>query len=177
MELLKPYFYTATIKDWHPVIADNNFQSIILDSLKYLSQKKCIEVYAFVIMPNHLHMIWQQLEMNRKETPVSSFMKFTAHEFQKRLRQKNPKELKSYEVTWLSRNYNFWLPDSHSFELYSEKLWLQKIDYIHNNPLQEHWKLALCPEEYLFSSAKFYYTGGKENDFGFLVHYMDREQY
>ena len=175
MELLKPYFYTATIKDWHPVIAENNFQSIILDSLKYLSQKKCIEVYAFVIMPNHLHMIWQQLEMNGKETPVSSFMKFTAHEFQKRLRQKNPKELKPYEVDWLSRNYNFWLPDSHAFELYSEKMWLQKMDYIHNNPLQEHWKLALYPEEYLFSSAKFYYTGGKENDFGFLVHYKDRE--
>ncbi|MCB9227701.1 MAG: hypothetical protein H6578_11115 [Chitinophagales bacterium] len=30
------------------------------------------------------------------------------------------------------------------------------MDYIHNNPLQEHWKLANEPKLYQYSSALFY---------------------
>lgn len=41
----------------------------------------------------------------------------------------------------------------------------QKIDYIHNNPLQDHWNLATSPEEYKWSSAKFYEEGIDEFDF------------
>jgi hypothetical protein len=31
---------------------------------------------------------------------------------------------------------------------------MQKLDYIHNNPLQPKWQLAKAPEEYFYSSAK-----------------------
>jgi REP element-mobilizing transposase RayT len=44
-----------------------------------LAKKRKIEVYAFVLMPNHLHFIWQLLEMNGKEKPHTFFLKFTAH--------------------------------------------------------------------------------------------------
>jgi hypothetical protein len=45
------------------------------------------------------------------------------------------------------------------------------LQYIHNNPLQEHWKLAASPEEYYYSSAKFYATG--IDDFGFLTDFRE----
>ncbi|MCB0538192.1 MAG: hypothetical protein KDE33_11785 [Bacteroidetes bacterium] len=38
----------------------------------------------------------------------------------------------------------------------SKELFEQKMDYIHNNPLQEHWKLANEPKLYQYSSALFY---------------------
>jgi hypothetical protein len=48
----------------------------------------------------------------------------------------------------------------------------QKLDYIHRNPLQEHWNLAKRPEDHYWSSASFYELGG--NDFGFLTDYRER---
>ena len=45
-------------------------------------------------------------------------------------------------------------------------------DYIHRNPLHEKWNLAKRPEEYKWSSAKYYEDG--EDVFGILTHYADR---
>lgn len=170
----QPYFYTATIKNWIPVIKENNFEGIILNSLNFLSSKSLIQVFGLVIMPNHIHLIWAMVKMNGKETPVASFMKFTSHQFLMRLRQKDKMMLQPYEVDWISRKHNFWQEDSLAIELYTEKVLLQKLNYIHNNPLQEKWKLCVEPEEYFYSSAKFYHSGGIEHDLGILIHYKDR---
>jgi putative transposase len=79
----KIYFWTATIHKWHHLLEDDTVKQIIINSLKVLSDRNIITVYAFVIMPNHIHLIWQQIAKNGKETPKGSFMKFTAHEFRK----------------------------------------------------------------------------------------------
>jgi putative transposase len=52
MELNKIYFYTATIEGWKHLLKQDKFKDIIIDSLKYLSEKELINVYAFVIMPS-----------------------------------------------------------------------------------------------------------------------------
>lgn len=114
------------------------------------------------------------LATNNKETPVASFIKFTSHKFLEKLRQKNKAELQPYEVEWISRKHNFWQKDSLAIELFTEKVFLQELNYIHDNPLQEKWKLVSVPEDYFYSSAKFYFTGGIQNDFAFLQHYYDR---
>ena len=69
----KPYFYTATINKWQKLLEPDKFKKIIIDSLKFLSDKKLIKVYALVIMPNHIHLIWEILKMNGKEKPNASF--------------------------------------------------------------------------------------------------------
>ena len=33
--------------------------------------------------------------------------------------------------------------------------WLQKLNYIHYNPCQAHWQLAVIPEDYKWSSDLF----------------------
>jgi putative transposase len=81
------YFWTATINNRIKLLEPYIIEQIIIDSLLYLSQKKKIEVYAFVIMPNHIHLIWEINEKNGKETAQGSFLKFTAHAFKKYLMQ------------------------------------------------------------------------------------------
>lgn len=73
--LSKIYFWTATIHNWLPLLTADNNKQVIINSLKTLSDKKLITVYAFVIMPNHIHLIWQQNELNGKETPKGSLLK------------------------------------------------------------------------------------------------------
>ena len=177
MELNKTYFYTATILHWYPLLKGHVFKQYIIDSLQYLCQREKLKVYAFVIMPNHLHIIWEMLALNGKEMPNASLMKFTGHKFLEHLRQHDPNTLPRFLVKDPHRRHQFWQRDPLPVELYSPHVYEQKLDYlprqagIHDNPLQEHWSLAECPEEYFYSSARFYTSG--EDDFGFLTHYED----
>lgn len=80
MELHDVYFYTDTIVDFKHLLYDDNIKLIIIQSLSYLVIKKLVKVFGYVIMPNHIHLIWTQLGLNGKESPAGSFTKFTAHQ-------------------------------------------------------------------------------------------------
>lgn len=69
MELNKMYFYTATILKWQKLLKPDKYKDIIINSLRFLSNKGKIQIHIFVIMPNHIHLIWTMLEMNGKEMP------------------------------------------------------------------------------------------------------------
>ena len=157
IEIGEIYFWTATIKDWNHLLKEDEYKQIIVDSFDYLKGK--FDVFAFVIMPNHIHVILRVNEYNGKEKPHVSFMKFTAHQFKKRLQKKSPEELLKYQVDKTNKAYEFWQADSLAVNLYSRDVAYQKLDYLHLNPLQEHWSLVERPEEYTFSSAPYYELG------------------
>src|SRR5688500_19160291 len=81
MKINELYFYTTTIKNWKPIIRDLKLEPIIIDSFSYLHKKGCIKIYGFVIMPNHVHLIWECKNYNGKESPASSFKKYTSRIF------------------------------------------------------------------------------------------------
>ncbi len=158
------YFFTATVHQWKCLLNDNANKDLIVSYLRELSQKKLIKVYAFVVMPNHIRLIWQQQAKNGKETPQGSFLKYTAHEFLKKL--KHSGQSKDYEVTAANKKHEIWQRDSLSVEIYSREVARQKLGYIYFNPVSGNWKLSKDDLDYYFSSARFYETG--KDDFGFL---------
>ena len=162
--LNKIYFWTATIYKWIPLLDSDCNKQIIIDSVKYLSEKELISVYAFVIMPNHIHLIWQQNNLNGKETPKGSLLKHSAHLFLKELKANG--NSKYYEVNEANKKHEIWQRDSLGVEIYNREVAQQKLDYIHFNPVTGKWKLAKDDLDYQFSSAKFYETG--LDNFGFL---------
>ncbi|MBX2965324.1 MAG: transposase [Cyclobacteriaceae bacterium] len=137
------------------------YKDIIVRSLEYLSEAGKIDVFAFVIMPNHIHLIWRVKENNGKENPQGSFLKYTAHAFKKMLKQ-DGESLASYAVEAHNKRYEFWQRDSLAVHLYTQKVAYQKLDYIHLNPLAEHWQLAKDPCAYRYSTARFYELGVKD---------------
>ncbi len=159
MDTLQSYFYTDSIFEFKHLLSDDNLKMIIIDSWKYLVNNNKIKIYAFVIMPNHIHLIWNMLDLNGKESPAGSFAKFTAQQFQKYLKINNPYELNKYASQKSDRKFQFWKRDPLAIILSSHKSFQQKLNYIHNNPIIEKWKLANSPEEYKWSSAKFYEFG------------------
>ena len=160
----KIYFWTATIHNWLHLLAGDINKQTIIDSLKKLSDDKLITVYAFVIMPNHIHLIWQQNELNGKETPKGSLLKYTAHVFLQQLKAESKSHL--YEVNALNKKHEIWQRDSLGIEIYSRAVAKQKLDYIHFNPVSGKWQLSKDDLSYYYSSARFYETG--IDDFGFL---------
>lgn len=172
MDLQEVYFWTDTIKDWKKLLKKNKYKALIIEQLLWLKKRDKIAIYGFVIMPNHMHILWEMLEKNGKEMPHASFNKWTSSQFLKDLRLNYNQELPLFVERTIERNHRFWQRDPLAVLMDTKAKFEQKLDYIHLNPLQEHWMLAVTPEEYPWSSAKFYMTG--EDDFGFLTHYEDR---
>jgi len=154
MEKCRLYFWTATINGWKHLLEGEQAKKIVMDSLAHLSEKGKIAVYAFVIMPNHIHLIWEILEQNGKENSQASFLKFTGHAFKKMLSHQS-NALEQYKVTAANKQFEFWQRDSLAVELYSLPVAIQKLDYIHNNPLAAHWQLCKHPTDYRYSSANY----------------------
>jgi len=109
--------------------------------------------------------------MNGKEFPKNSFEKFTAHQFQKKLEREDPLTLQKFRVAASDRKYNFWLRDPLAVGVFSREMASQKLTYMHNNPLQDHWNLSSSPEGYRFSSAAFY--EGQGDEFKIMTHFME----
>ena len=88
------------------------------------------------------------------------------------LKANNPSEFELYNVEESNRKQRYWKRDALAIKIFSREMAQQKIEYIHNNPLQAHWNLANDPEKYYYSSAYDY--ANNFTRFKFLFHYFDR---
>lgn len=138
-----------------------------MDSLRFLENDQRITLYAFVIMSNHLHLIWQPLGKNTAKQNQHNFLKYTAQQIKFHLLEYSRNELEKYRVNAKDREFQFWERNSLSIELYTEKVIVQKLNYIHRNPVKAG--MCLYPEDYHYSSAKFYQSG--VDDWDILTHY------
>jgi putative transposase len=166
MDLGEIFFWTATINNWQKLLWSDMYKDVIIDSLDYLSTHGKVDVFGFVIMPTHVHFIWRANELNGKETPQGSFLKYTAHQFRNLLGQEDFRKLWPYRVDAGNKDHEFWQRDSLAVHLYTRKVAFQKLNYIHWNPLAKHWRLAKDPCDYKYSSARYYELG--EHNFSFL---------
>ena len=166
IEIGEVFFWTATINQWQKLLWADDYKDVIISSLEYLTNGGKIDVFAFVIMPNHIHLIWRTKELNGKETAQGSFLKYTAHEFRRMLLTEGSEKLLSYKVDAENKKHEFWQRDSLAVPLYSRAVAFQKLKYLHNNPLAEHWQLVKHPCDYKYSSARYYELN--EKNFSFL---------
>jgi putative transposase len=160
-----PDFFTATCLEWYYLLEDRSIKNIIVNSLRFLVKQNRVNVYAFCIMNNHLHVIWQTLGEHKRENVQRDFMKYTGQQILRRLREIDSPYVSALHVGAKDRKYQVWERNGLSFSLVSYGVIDQKFNYIHMNPVNA----GLCryPWDYEYSSAGFYYQGG--NDFGFLT--------
>ena len=162
------FFFTATINSWQNLLEEITFKKIILDSLHFMHREKRSQINGFVIMPNHIHLLWTPIENNEEEINENALLSFTAHQFKNKLKIHHPEQLKNYLSTQNDREYHFWERRPRAIEVLSRKIAEQKLEYIHSNPCHERWNLAPEPSKYYYSSAMFYET--EIDDFKFLTH-------
>jgi len=121
------YFFTDTIYQFKPLLENDDLKRIVINSWKYLADKGLIVVYGYVIMPNHVHLLWNMLEKNGGESPAASFTKHTAHQFRKYLTIKEPKTLQQFSSDKTDRRYQFWKRDPLAIPLNTEDILIQKL--------------------------------------------------
>ena len=114
-------YFTATIHEWQPVLADDRQKDIIIESLQFLVNDKRIELNAFVIMSNHIHLIWQPLTGFTSSNVQASFMKYTAQQIKRSLIKNNkPDMLDAFKVNKYDREYQIWKREPLSIEVLNE---------------------------------------------------------
>lgn len=114
-----------------------------------------------------MHLIWQIGAGQLRENVQRDFLKFTVRQIRFDLRDNNPELLKSFEVNAADRKHQIWERNPLSTDLYSHNVFIQKLNYIHNNPVAWKWSLCTLPEEYHYSSALFCQCGIK--NWGFFA--------
>jgi REP element-mobilizing transposase RayT len=149
----------------------DKYKQIICDSLSYLVKKERVIVYGFVIMPNHIHLIWQINEPDSVDSVQRDFLKLTAQQIKFDLLKSHSNVLPYFKSNAKDRAYQFWERRAYSSKLYNRKVVEEKLNYIHNNPISKKWNLCSVSELYQYSSASFY--SSNNCFFDFITDYRD----
>jgi REP element-mobilizing transposase RayT len=166
-------FFTATVLNWKKLLAKDKYKDIITGSMHFLVADGRVRIFAFVIMPNHIHIVWRVKNKRNPSDIQRDFLKYTAQQIKLTLQNDNQKYLEEFYVGANDRKYQIWERNPLISRLTSIELVEQKINYIHANPIRGNWNLANEITEYKYSSARFYYEG--IDDWGFLTHYIKAE--
>jgi putative transposase len=154
------YFLTITVVQWIDVFTRKSYKDIIVDSLNYCVEHKGLELYAWVIMSNHIHLVARVNKPNRMSDFLRDFKKFTSKQILGCI-QSIPESRRewlldkfSFEArkTGRAENYKLWKDSNHALDLQSYAIDIfEKINYIHENPVKAG--LVREPEHYICSSA------------------------
>jgi REP element-mobilizing transposase RayT len=85
-----PGFITITCLEWKSILESEKNKQIVTDRLAFLSKDQRVTVYVFVMMNNHLHLIWQMRGKHKREAAQIDFLKFTAMQLLKQFRTEAP---------------------------------------------------------------------------------------
>ena len=103
-------FVTITNLNWLPVLQNDYHKQIIIEALQYRVAAQQVTIYAFVIMPNHIHLLWKISHGLERKDVEGALFSFTAHEFKRSLKKNNPMQTEKHLVNKSDREYH---PDSH----------------------------------------------------------------
>ncbi len=154
------YFITASICGWKPLFKSNTYSSIIIEALDTRRRQKKIFLFAFVIMPTHLHCILKPINQTIGQT-LQNFGSYTAHRIIHQLEHDNEEDLLTFFHESRRESdirYSIW-QDIQAKNIYSMEFLEQKLEYVHNNPVMKHWNLVISRESFPFSSAGYYDLG------------------
>lgn len=158
------YYITFTCYNWLSLFQLTNVYDVVYKWFNYLQTKKNIKTTAYVIMPNHLHCILffptSDFSLNKI---ISNAKRFMAYEIVKRLKENNQTEvlqqLQSAITDKEKKKGQLHKVFEESFDakgIDNKKFFLQKLNYIHLNPVRGNYKLVNDWREYEHSSAGFY---------------------
>jgi putative transposase len=120
-----PQYFTATNLEWKKLLQPDKYKDIVINSLKFLVNDQRIKLYAFVIMINHVHLIWQMLPFIDRKDVQRDFLKYTARKIKADLAEYHHPVLEHFLVNARDRTYQFWERNSLSVELRTPEIFLK----------------------------------------------------
>jgi putative transposase len=156
------YFISFAIVNWIDVFTRDIYFSCIVESLDFCRKNKGMEIYGYCIMPSHMHLIFRSSN-NDPSGLIRDFKGFTSKKMINLIRG-NTQESRKEWLLWMferagKKNSNvtkhqFWQQNNHPIEIWTLKVFEQKLNYVHQNPVQTGF--VTDPIDYKYSSARNY---------------------
>ena len=157
------YFLSFAVVQWIDVFTRKEYRDILINSLKFCQEHKGLLLHGWCIMSSHVHLLASSLILDLSGT-LRDFKKFTG----KKVIEAIVSNAQESRKEWMLRifkdagqansrntNYQFWRQDNQPKECYSPAFTIQKLNYIHNNPVEAG--IVDKAEEYVYSSARDYH--------------------
>jgi len=149
----RAHFVTSTIVGWLPVFTTTACCDILVGSFDYCRRHKQLQLYAWVVMENHFHAIVSAPDL---PAVMSDLKKFTARSLLEQLDREGRRwlldRLEALRQPHKTHSrYQVWQEGYHPQAILDDAMMLQKLDYIHHNPLRRGWVTAA--EHWRYSSA------------------------
>jgi putative transposase len=151
-----PYFMTCTTVGWVPVFTRPEAVQIVFDSWQFLQDTRKFILYGYVVLENHLHLIASAPEL---ANTMKSFKMFTARQIIDLLERHGARvilqQLRALKLRHKTKSeYQLWQEGSKPKQITSTEMMQQKLEYIHNNPVQRGY--VDIPQHWRYSSARNY---------------------
>jgi REP element-mobilizing transposase RayT len=169
------YFVTFTVVNWIDIFVRDEYKQIVVDSIKYCQANKGLEVYAWCIMTSHVHLIIGTDGTNKLQDIVRDLKAYTSRHIRKEIEQ-HPGESRRQWLQWIfgkagefnpnNKDWQLWQQHSHPIELSKQDMAVQRLNYLHNNPVAAGFVAE--PHHWLWSSAYDYSGGTGQIDLVFI---------
>lgn len=152
------YFFTTSAIQCVHLFHRDVIKRILVDCLNNGRILGQYELFAFVIMPNHLHFIVRCCEGHTPITVIREFKKATANLIIRHYEAEENAQVIAFltSIAPSDQQYAVWETEYEAKNVYTPNFLRQKIEYIHHNPLQPQWRLVERAEQYMWSSARYY---------------------
>lgn len=155
------HFLIFQVVYWIDIFSRRRYRDILIESLKYCQKEKELKVHAYVIMTNHVHIILSSGKGMLSDT-IRDFKTHTSKKIISSVQEEGESRrdwmLRLFEFSGAKNKknskYQFWTQENHPIELETNYFFDQKLDYIHNNPVEAG--IVDKAEDYLYSSARDY---------------------
>ncbi|KPL03823.1 MAG: hypothetical protein AMJ90_03015 [candidate division Zixibacteria bacterium SM23_73_2] len=169
------FYVTTSVVDLKHVFTNKKYYEILIFSLEFLKEKYNFRIIAYVLMPNHIHVIINFYEKPMVSEVMRDFKKYTSFKIRKLCEIEKRVEMLDYlrknAENLSGQKFKLWDDRFDCLVITNEKTLRTKIEYIHNNPQKKG--LVKNFINWLYSSARNYYcSSGKtllEIDKEFLV--------
>jgi putative transposase len=153
------YFITSTIVEWLPVFTTAGCCDVLVRSFEYCRRTKGIRIHAWVILDNHFHAIVSGPNL---APTLSDLKKFTAHEIVDQLKTEGRRWLLNQLAYFCAAHktgsrHQVWQEGLHPQSIPTDEMMVQKLEYLHNNPVKRG--LVAAAEHWIYSSAHEWLPG------------------
>jgi putative transposase len=151
-----PYFLTDTIAAWLPIFTYPWAVDVVLDSWRWLQREREVEIFGYVVMENHLHWIARGQQL---ADLAGRFKSYSARRIIDELNSRGGDTLLA-ELQFFKKQhkqdqrYQLWQEGSYPKQIKDDAMMLQKLEYMHNNPLRRGYVDE--PAHWRYSSARNY---------------------
>jgi len=161
-------FVTTTIEEFIPILAVPHNAQIILSNLDFYRKKHGFLLHAYVVMPDHIHLLLQLMGRIDLTRLMADFKRYTAKQMLEwcgvlpggdtwRDSRQDWLEVFARRGAADGERYSVWQRSFRSVPVSGRKDVLVKLEYIHNNPVRK--QLVVSPDDWPYSSAAAYEGG------------------